>query len=108
MEMKQFKSIYLLVGLVLKVPRVLLLRIEWCLVHRNKWVLYAVRPVNCRRGTALVVCHVIRHLHQASTCHDARCFTRSLLPGRKAAITYRHVNHIIDERIQVSDVRLDF
>ena len=43
MEMKQFKEINLLVGLVLKVPQVLLLRIEWCLVHWKKWVLYAVQ-----------------------------------------------------------------
>ena len=43
MEMKQFKEINLLVGLVLKVPQVLLLRIEWCLFHWKKWVLYAVQ-----------------------------------------------------------------
>ena len=41
--MKQFKEINLLVGLVLKVPQVLLLRIEWCLFHWKKWVLYAVQ-----------------------------------------------------------------
>ena len=29
------------------------------------------RPVNCRRGTALVAFQLIRHLHQASTWHDA-------------------------------------